>query len=228
MQVPPPLTAVLFDLDDTLLDTAAVERRRWARVAALVRCAAPDVSLNELHARYRALNEGRSDVDTGAVSYDDFREARLREALRPWCPLSGRLLAAYVAVSNDIADQIEPLPGAVELLTELRGQGIATAIVTNGGADWQRRKLQLTGIGALVDAVVISAELGVAKPDPLPFQRACELLGVHPGSAMMVGDNPACDIAGAETAGLRGSLHVGPEGSPLGDVHGLLALRATG
>jgi beta-phosphoglucomutase-like phosphatase (HAD superfamily) len=41
MQVPPPLTAVFFDLDDTLLDTAAVERRRWTRVAALVRCAAP-------------------------------------------------------------------------------------------------------------------------------------------------------------------------------------------
>jgi putative hydrolase of the HAD superfamily len=100
--------------------------------------------------------------------------------------------------------------------------------VTNGEAEWQHRKLRVTGIGALVDAVVISGEIGAAKPDPRPFHRACELLGVEPGTAIMVGDNPQCDIAGAEAAGLRSSIFIDPDGGTLDSVAHLLALRAAG
>jgi putative hydrolase of the HAD superfamily len=47
-----------------------------------------------------------------------------------------------------------------------RSAGLRVGILTNGPSAWQRRKLELTGIGDAVDAVAISAELGAAKPDP--------------------------------------------------------------
>jgi|tagenome__1003787_1003787.scaffolds.fasta_scaffold20415241_2 putative hydrolase of the HAD superfamily len=220
-----PLQAILLDLDDTLIDTSAVERRRWVEVSALIRAAAPNVDLAAMTERYKAFDRGRGPVDTGVTQYDDFRATRLRHALAPWTPVSRRLLEAYLIVSNAIADEIQPLPGAVMLIEEIRSRGIPLAVVTNGPSAWQRRKLELTGIGALVDATVISAEIGRAKPDPLPFLRACELLGAEPAGALMIGDNAACDIAGAEAAGLRGALRAGPEGHAPHELLRRLALR---
>jgi putative hydrolase of the HAD superfamily len=55
----------------------------------------------------------------------------------------------------------------------------------------------------LVDAVVTSAEVGVAKPDPEVFHRALALAGVGPEAAVHVGDSPDNDVAGARAAGVR-------------------------
>jgi len=69
--------------------------------------------------------------------------------------------------------------------------------------------------------VAISAELGVAKPDPAAFHRACELLGVAPADTAMVGDSEPFDIAGARAAGLAIAISV--QSAPLADVPQLLA-----
>ena len=59
---------------------------------------------------------------------------------------------------------------------------------------------------ALVDAVVISAELGVAKPDPAIFRAALDRLGARAADAMHVGDSVEDDVAGARAAGLEAVL----------------------
>jgi putative hydrolase of the HAD superfamily len=57
-----------------------------------------------------------------------------------------------------------------------------------------------------VDAVVISAELGVAKPDPAIFNAALERLGAVAGDALHVGDSIEADVEGARAAGIEAVL----------------------
>ena len=215
------LRGVLFDLDNTLLDTAGVERRRWALVVPLLRTAHPELDEPTLAARYRSFSGGRREVDLGLCEHDEFRRDRLAYALEPWGRPIAPLVREYLTLSNALAETIAPLPGHDRTLQAARSAGLAVGILTNGPSAWQRRKLELTGIGDDVDAVAISAELGVAKPDPAAFHRACELLGVAPAHTAMVGDSEPFDIAGARAAGLAIAISV--QSAPLADVPTLLA-----
>ena len=89
------------------------------------------------------------------------------------------------------------------MLGALKRQRLLVAIVTNGLPDLQRRKLQLLGLGDLVDAVVISGDRGLGKPHPGPFEAALSRLGIPASRALMVGDSFENDVLGAEAAGLR-------------------------
>jgi putative hydrolase of the HAD superfamily len=74
-------------------------------------------------------------------------------------------------------------------------------LVTNGSPS-QARKVEVAGIGELLDAVCISEVEAVSKPDPGLFQLAAERCGV-PLDGWMVGDHPQADIGGGRAAGLR-------------------------
>ena len=76
------------------------------------------------------------------------------------------------------------------------------ALVTNGAPDVQREKLAGTDLARRFDAIVISAELGVAKPDRRIFDATLAALGVSALDAVMVGDSLARDVAGAQNAGV--------------------------
>jgi HAD superfamily hydrolase (TIGR01509 family) len=90
-----------------------------------------------------------------------------------------------------------PYPDTVEVLRRLRAAAIPTAVVSNIG--WDPRPIFARwGIADLFDALVLSYERGVIKPDPRIFELACRELAVAPSEALMVGDNPDAD--GAATA----------------------------
>jgi putative hydrolase of the HAD superfamily len=94
-----------------------------------------------------------------------------------------------------------PLPGVREALAALAARGLALAVVAN----WDHglhRYLREHGLAASFAAVVVSAEIGAAKPDPAPFRIALERLGVSPSRAVHVGDHEPHDRVGAEAAGL--------------------------
>jgi putative hydrolase of the HAD superfamily len=76
-------------------------------------------------------------------------------------------------------------------------------LLTNGLPAVQRLKVEALGLEPLVDIVIYAHEVGDGKPDPRVFLTACARLGVTPGRAVMVGDDPWCDIDGARGAGLR-------------------------
>jgi putative hydrolase of the HAD superfamily len=67
----------------------------------------------------------------------------------------------------------------------------------------QRDKVALLNLTAVVDFVLISEEIGIAKPDPAIFAEALRLASVTPDEAIVVGDSPEFDIAGASAAGIR-------------------------
>jgi putative hydrolase of the HAD superfamily len=139
------------------------------------------------------------------------------------------------ALTQTLVDAIAfaPYPEAVEVLQALRARGHPLAVVSNWDVSL-REVLERTGLAPLVDAVVISAELGVGKPDPRPFQAALEALGASAQGAAHVGDTYGEDVVGARAAGVRPVLVVrdgatAPADGALvviDDLRGLLTLDA--
>ena len=93
---------------------------------------------------------------------------------------------------------------ALPCLGVLRAAGLRLAAITNAAGDYQRAKLGSLGLESAFDAVLISGELGVAKPHRAIFLTACTSLGVHPAQTVHVGDRLDMDAEGARDAGLHG------------------------
>jgi putative hydrolase of the HAD superfamily len=92
--------------------------------------------------------------------------------------------------------------GSERLLVALRQRGYKLGVVSNGFARNTVLDLERTGLFRYFDAVVVSSDVGFRKPEPVVFRKALEKLAVHPGNAVMVGDNEAEDISGAKELGL--------------------------
>jgi putative hydrolase of the HAD superfamily len=121
-----------------------------------------------------------------------------------------KLTGHHLTSEELLEDHQRRLAGSYRLTDDTRGalddaraRGWTIAVVTNGPTAVQTRKLEATGLDAIVDAVVISQELGVAKPDPLIFRTAAERAGTTLEGAWMLGDNLDADIAGAQAVGAR-------------------------
>jgi len=94
-----------------------------------------------------------------------------------------------------------PVPGARETLARLRAAGFSLAVVSNAEGQVEA-DLRDAGLADLLDLVVDSHRVGVAKPDPAIFRVALDRLGVPPAAAVHVGDVPAYDVEGARAAGI--------------------------
>jgi putative hydrolase of the HAD superfamily len=198
-----PLRGILFDLDDTLADSSGTEELVWEGVADAIAEHVPGVDRDALRRRYLDVLEGHyAELAAGRIDFLTFRRRRLADALSPWGEVSDELLERYVAEKERIADEVQPFPEAVAVVRALRGLGIRVGVLTNGPSDFQRRKLEVSRLGPELDAIAISEELGVAKPDRQAFAKALDLLGTRPEETAMVGDSLENDVLGAIDAGL--------------------------
>jgi putative hydrolase of the HAD superfamily len=155
---------------------------------------------------YRAhLLQGRDASSLAAL------HAACAEAMREVLPdpvaraPSAELTAALMeAIRFAVFDDVVPA------LRALRDDGWSLAVVSNWDVSLGSR-LEEAGLLSLVDAVVSSAEVGVLKPDPAPFRRALELLGVRAADAWHAGDSVSEDVEGARAAGVRPVLISRPD-----------------
>ncbi len=185
-----PIELLCFDLDDTLLDTEAGAPSRFEAAVRALRSMRPDLDGATIaRAVERGLRthptEGRVAnfiADVGVTDSADVAELR----------------TAYFAAMADVADAIT---GAQEALTALADH-FRLAIVTNGPSEQQRRKLDRSGLGAQVNWIVISDEVGVEKPHRAIFEHVRGLTGIEAARTAHVGDSLLTDVAGANAAGL--------------------------
>jgi putative hydrolase of the HAD superfamily len=117
-----------------------------------------------------------------------------------------------------------PYPEVRGVLRALRAAGVRLVVVSNWDVSLHDM-LDRTGLSALVDGAVSSAELGAAKPDPAIFERALELAGDVPASeALHAGDSLEADVAGALGAGLQAVLVARDGGAPPAGVRAVASL----
>ncbi|MTD13105.1 HAD-IA family hydrolase [Nakamurella sp. YIM 132087] len=202
-----PVEAVLFDIDDTLVDFHGAAMSALAEATAVIR-GQLEVDAGRLVELWESLNDreyGR--FLSGELDFDAMRNARMQALLGELDPervtaWDHRLVEEQR--NSSIFGFYTLFPDVRPCLDRLREQGIAVGIISNSDGDYQRRKLRTVGLHEFVDTAVCSGDVGVSKPDPAIFTLAVEQLGVHPAHAVYVGDRWFTDTVGALRAGLGG------------------------
>jgi putative hydrolase of the HAD superfamily len=220
--------AVLFDLDDTLVVEQPAAAAAFAATAD--RAAAHhdlDAAALAAAARERARELWYAAPThpycrrVGISSWEGLwcrfgGEEPAARALRAWAPTyrreTWRLALADQGVEDDaLAEDLGERFGeerrarhatfddAADVLDEL-SRTCTLALVTNGAGCLQREKLAASGLAHRFAAVVVSADVGIGKPDAAVFRHALAQLGAD--HALMVGDSLARDVEGALAAGL--------------------------
>jgi len=184
--------AVLFDLDGTLYDrdrlASALFEEQYAEFAVQLRGITRERFLRDVHAMD---DHGYGEKETG-----------YRGLVRSWGledALAVRLVARFWERYDDHCRLSEDV---ARTLRELRARRLKLGVITNGVGVRQRRKLAALGLQEAFDAILVSEEEGVRKPDAELFRRALARCGVEPHEAMFVGDHPVADVEGAHRAGL--------------------------
>jgi len=189
-----PVEAVVFDLDNTLLDRTAL----FAGVA---------------EAFYDEYLAGRDSVTRDEAlelmilwdedGYGD-RQAMRGRWLREWpkTGLDDESLARWYGSAMDRLAKPDAEVNA--MLAELNERGMPWGIVTNGDSDRQRGKCRGAGLDRLAPFIIVSGEMGYEKPDQRIFRDALEATGLTaPERVLFVGDNPTADIDGAKRSGMQ-------------------------
>jgi putative hydrolase of the HAD superfamily len=208
--------AVVFDLDDTLLDTTGLEAEMLVGLCAAVNEELPGVEFDHLRTRFR---NGRDDlyqrVLAGEIDIATYRRLHLIAVCEPWGEPSEALHETAIRLREEQLGRSRFVEHAIELVRDLRSAGVTTGLLTNGPSWMQRRKVELLGLDRELDAIGISEELGASKPDPAAFAATLELMGAAPDDTVMVGDHLDWDVRGALAAGMRGAVWVaGDEDEP--------------
>ena len=93
-------------------------------------------------------------------------------------------------------ERLERNPPMIELVRELRGDGIRAALLTNNVREWEVRWRAMLPVDELFEVVVDSGFVGMRKPDPGIYRLTCERLGVAPARCLFVDDvEPNCAAA---------------------------------
>jgi phosphoglycolate phosphatase len=183
------LNAVLFDLDGTLLDTAADIARALNRTFAERGWAPLPVSeVARMIGRGSPILIERAAAAGGHVLNDADQAAMVE-----------RFFDHYGALEESNDSDAKAYPGAAEALRILHDAGMPVAVVTNKQQRFARGLLQRLNLMNCIDAVVGGDTCERRKPDPQPLLFACESLAVPPSEALMVGDS-VNDVRAARAA----------------------------
>ena len=172
-------TALLLDLDGTLVDSEPIHQAAYRAFFAQRGWEAPDL----------ALFTGRRAEDVFVTEPG------------PWTGLDPVALAEEVMAFVFAGEDPEPVAGAVALIAAARRYDVPLAVVTSAGPDWVQR-----AVGGTLDSlhhlevIVTRDDVAEGKPDPAGYLLACSQLGVDAAGAMAVEDSPA---------GVRAALDAG-------------------
>lgn len=178
-------TAVLFDLDGTLADTAgdlggALNRMRTSRQLPPL-----PIELLRAHASAgaRGLIEAGLHIMSDAPNFEDLRQEFLQHYTA--------CLADTTALFDDVA----------HLLDQLDAAACPWGIVTNKPHRFTVPVVQALGLTSRAGSIISGDSTAHAKPHPLPLLTACQQMGIDPASTLYVGDDLR-DIQAAKAAGM--------------------------
>jgi 2-haloacid dehalogenase len=195
----PTFRGFLIDADNTIFDYDRAEREALAGTLAEAGLEPTSAILEA----YRRINDRFwKAFERGAVTQEALKVERFRQLL---AEEASDCRTDPTAVSRRylelLAAQTHLLPHAAAAIAEL-AERAALGLATNGIPEVQRGRLERSGLARHFRVVLISGEIGIAKPDPRFFLLGAERLGLPSSEVLCVGDVPATDIRGARAAGM--------------------------
>ena len=211
------IQAILWDVDATLLDFHAAERTailKLFRQFHLGECS--DAMLQ----RYAKINRGYWErLEKGELTRDQVLVGRFQEFFEKEGLDVSAAPAFNEAYQQALGDTIVYCDDSYQIIDSLRGK-VKQYVVSNGTIVAQEKKLRLSGLGALMDGIFLSEELGVEKPNKAFFDKIFEEIGDIDRDAMLiVGDSLTSDIRGGNNAGIRTCWYNPGHEVPIEGVH---------
>ena len=152
----------------------------------------------------RLLDQVQPDISLGRLTVQEARVERFRHLAR-FCGTevsvesADELSRKYRANYQELRSLV---PGVREVLERLRGRAVI-GVVTNNEVAEQEEKLDHFHLRPLIDFMIVSAGVGVAKPDPEIFRLALTKAGTVAEETVMIGDSWRSDVVGARNTGIR-------------------------
>ena len=193
-----PYSTFLIDLDHTLFDSDGSEYAAFAQAMSIA-----GVEQVDGYAKFfRCINlKLWREVEHGRMSPQQVKLLRFEQLVKETA-LDANACDMAEAYVVGLAENGELYPGALDVLEAL-AENASLALVTNGLSEVQRVRIERTGILPYFNAVVISAEVGTAKPAQEIFDITfAQLSAPMKESAVMVGDNLVSDIRGGTNYGI--------------------------
>lgn len=188
------IQAVLFDLDGTLLDRDASVKKfienQYERLGNYL----GHISKEKYITRFNEL-------DCHGYVWKDKVYQKLVEEFEIVGIGWENLLGDYV---TEFKHHCVPFPNLKSMLAELKTDGFALGMVTNGFGQFQMDNIRALGIENYFDTILVSETEGMKKPDPAIFKRALKRLNKEPRESVFVGDHPENDVKASQYVGMKG------------------------
>jgi len=182
------VSCFLVDLDDTLYSELNYVDSGYRVVApAMAKACGADPAELLYRLRHDLRKNGRTGAFDRVVKHYKGDEA---------------IVAALVELYRNHKPDVAFYPGARDALANLR-RIAPVAIVTDGAALMQKRKIEALGLAPLVDAVVLCWECDAPKPATLAYELAAGQIGANLATAVVIGDDPLHDMAAAHAMKAR-------------------------
>ena len=205
---------VWVDLDDTVWDFRA---NSWETLGEMYEIEGLDryfESVDDWREKYLEYNHSLWPLyNEGKITKEYLQVERFRKVLADAGYPQENLMAKakemdpkYLSILGTKTRLVE---GARQMLQYLKDKGYKIGLISNGFHEVQYRKLQSSQVEHYFDAVVLSDDLGVNKPDRRIFDYALEKAGATAQESVIIGDNPDTDIAGGINAGW-GAIYFNP------------------
>ena len=198
------LSWLLFDLDNTLLDFAAASKASlWKSFEdSNVECS------EDIYGTYKKIN-GKiwGEFERGEISARDLRTKRFFRLFQDMGDLNLNPSDFSKRYLENLVSESKAYNGVPKLLADLSKE-YRISVVTNGLKEVQRARLDKLNLNQYFDSIIVSDEIGVAKPDFAFFEFAFHSLPNPPPKSeiMIIGDNPISDIQGGKDFGINTCL----------------------
>ena len=189
------ISAVIFDLDNTLVDFMAMKRQAVDAAIHAMQDAGLKLSTKELRKRIDAIYQQR-----GIEFQSVFDELLYNE----FSKIDYKILSAGVIAYRRAREAaLVPYPHVYMTLMELIKMHVKLAVVSDAPAKEAWLRLSYLNLHHLFDVVVTFEDTGERKPNPGPFKKALERLKAKPSETLMVGDWAERDVVGAQQVGMK-------------------------
>ena len=180
------IEAIVFDFDGLILETERPQCEAWRQIYVMYGRELPEQAWLEVMGK--------------PVKIDLFPR-RLAKELNRELDIDA-VIAQYREVVAEKLDQQPVQPGVREVIRDALGMGLKLAVASGSTHRWVDGHLKRLDLFNHFQCTVCCEDTEKHKPDPDPYLRACELLGVKPESALALEDS-ALGITAANTAGMK-------------------------